>query len=251
MLEKPSYYAVIPANVRYDNSISNLCKLLYGEITSLCDSSGVCTAGNDYFANIYDVKNETISRSIKRLKVNGYISISYERKGSKISKRNILICTSNLPTNIFFTDDKKINGIGLTNDKKVKENNIYIYKYINIIKYKYIYSKFFPQNLKLYKSFPHKNTTRFVKKKIYIEDDRLNDLFLEFLDMRKKMKCVNSERSIKILLNKLKGQPYQIQKEMLENSIESSWKSLYLPTSNQKFKKNYNANSNVDTYRRL
>ena len=35
MNEKPNYYAIIPANVRYDNELRANEKLLYGEITAL------------------------------------------------------------------------------------------------------------------------------------------------------------------------------------------------------------------------
>ena len=36
------YYAIIPANVRYDNSLKANEKLMYGEITCLSQSSGEC-----------------------------------------------------------------------------------------------------------------------------------------------------------------------------------------------------------------
>ena len=32
---KPNYYAIIPANIRYDNSLKAIEKLMYGEITVL------------------------------------------------------------------------------------------------------------------------------------------------------------------------------------------------------------------------
>lgn len=58
---KKSYYAVIPATVRYDSSVVPGAKLLYGEITALCNEKGYCWATNDYFSRIYSVSKRTIS----------------------------------------------------------------------------------------------------------------------------------------------------------------------------------------------
>ena len=71
--EYPSYYAIIPANVRYDKTLKANEKLLYGEITCLTQSTGKCFASNDYFANLYGTSKETISRWISNLAQQGYI----------------------------------------------------------------------------------------------------------------------------------------------------------------------------------
>lgn len=50
MAEHRSYYAIIPANIRYDTRLKANSKLLYGEITALCNEKGFCWASNDYFS---------------------------------------------------------------------------------------------------------------------------------------------------------------------------------------------------------
>lgn len=67
------YYAVIPATVRYSRDVSDGAKLLYGEITALCDKSGFCWAANSYFAELYDCSERTISRWISELAQAGFI----------------------------------------------------------------------------------------------------------------------------------------------------------------------------------
>lgn len=72
---KPNYYAVIPANVRYDTDIPPNAKLLYGEITSLCNQKGYCWATNDYFSSLYGVSERTIQNLLKQLFDKNYIKI--------------------------------------------------------------------------------------------------------------------------------------------------------------------------------
>lgn len=90
---RPNYYAIIPANVRYDNRLKPNEKLLYGEITSLANKHGYCYASNKYFANLYSVNKSTVSSWISHLKELGYINIkvSYKENTKEIQQRMIFI----------------------------------------------------------------------------------------------------------------------------------------------------------------
>lgn len=74
-MEKPSYWAVIPASVRYDQSLTPGARLLYAEISALTDALGYCFASNAYFRNLYGIAEETVRRYLKQLKDSGYITI--------------------------------------------------------------------------------------------------------------------------------------------------------------------------------
>lgn len=91
--EKKGYFAVIPANVRYDDSLPPNAKLLYGEITALCNAEGYCWASNKYFAELYGVSVVSISKWIHALAKRGYITseIIYKEGTKEIDKRYITI----------------------------------------------------------------------------------------------------------------------------------------------------------------
>ena len=79
-MNAPSFYAVIPANVRYDKTIPANAKLLYGEITALCNKEGYCWATNGYFAELYDVSETSISKWISSLVKAGYICLEIDKE---------------------------------------------------------------------------------------------------------------------------------------------------------------------------
>ena len=63
--------------------------------------------------------------------------------------------------------------------------------------------------------------------KEYFANAELNSIFLEFIEVRKKLKAVNSDRAIKTLINKLNKYPDNVKYQMIENSIVNSWKDVY------------------------
>ena len=93
MLKNSNYYAIIPADVRYDNRLKPNAKLMYGEFTCLCNIYGYCFATNKYFAELYNVSTNTISEWINQLKRYGYINVSliYKENSKEIQERRIYL----------------------------------------------------------------------------------------------------------------------------------------------------------------
>lgn len=89
MTDKPSYYGILPANVRYNSKLSPSSRLLYCEITALCGMRGECTATNQYFADLYDTTPSTVSRWVSELENERLISVSIVKATGNI--RNIKI----------------------------------------------------------------------------------------------------------------------------------------------------------------
>jgi len=121
---KPSYYAIIPSEVRYSNLKPN-AKLLYGEITALSGKLGYCYATNNYFAELYGVSKNTISSWISDLKKLGFITVIVERNANKQIIKRCIGITKKIDTPIL---------------KKMKGNNTSINNTsnINISKEKFI-----------------------------------------------------------------------------------------------------------------
>ena len=61
--------------MRYDTRLPSGAKLLFGEITALCNKEGYCWAGNAYFARLYGTSERTIINWINSLKAAGHITV--------------------------------------------------------------------------------------------------------------------------------------------------------------------------------
>ena len=116
-----SYYAIIPANVRYDPDLTPNAKLLYGEITALTNEKGYCWASNKYFADLYKVTDRTVRSWISSLITNGYIisDLIFKENSKEVEARYLKLIDGsmeetpgkNLPTPTeenFHTSGKKL-----------------------------------------------------------------------------------------------------------------------------------------------
>ena len=79
-MTKPKYYTTLSAEVRYDNRLRPSVKLLYAEITALCNMNNQCFASNRYFSELYGKSKGSISGWISELVKYGYISSEYTYK---------------------------------------------------------------------------------------------------------------------------------------------------------------------------
>lgn len=87
--KKPAYWAVLPAKVRYDESLRPNAKLLYAEITALTGADGFCWASNKYFGELFGIMPDTVTRLISQLEQRGYISVDVVRneKNAVVQRR--------------------------------------------------------------------------------------------------------------------------------------------------------------------
>ena len=122
----PNFYAIIPADLRYDRRLKASEKIFFSEISALTNVYGYCYAGNKYFARLYGCDVRTISRWVSNLEKLGYINVELIRdERQTILERRI------------YTRESMLGGIdkivhrGIDNsvdrgiDKNVRYNNIY------------------------------------------------------------------------------------------------------------------------------
>ena len=120
MKEKPNYYAIIPANVRYNKKLTPNAKLLYAEITALCNMNGKCTASTQYFCKLYEVSRVSIQKWLKILEDNNYIKRVniYKPDSKQIEARVITLVNSSIKEKLTDNNNININNTNLTDSNK-------------------------------------------------------------------------------------------------------------------------------------
>lgn len=188
-----AYYAIIPANVRYDKDLVPNAKLLYGEITALCNEKGYCWASNQYFAELYNVSDRTIKNWISQLADKGYIqrSVKYREGTKEIEQRKLFICReNNFTTSGNYVPDPRENNFTTPSEKNFLDNNTSINNTFN--------------NTDIYKG-KKKQKSETVNSVIaeYTENKDLQDALHGFVEMRNKARKPLTARAMKLSLNKL------------------------------------------------
>jgi len=147
MGENPSYWAVIPAPVRYDKYLTQGAKLLYGEISVLTRKEGYCWATNSYFSELYGVTNKTISNWINMLCDRGYIksTMKYKENSKEIEQRRLYMTFPDPMEISVNTYKQNLQGgmeenVNTPMEENVKDNNTSVNNINNIkkeVKHKY------------------------------------------------------------------------------------------------------------------
>jgi len=232
-----SYYAIIPAEIRYDEDLTPNAKLLYGEITALCNEHGYCWATNNYFAELYKVSRVTVSKWISQLAEKGYITVDIEyREGTKeVLRRCIRINTPhkekfNTPIKKSLIPHKE--KFNTPHKEKLKDNNTSMnntYEYNNRAQTGSGSSKLFEST----KTTSAKNSKvkKWMKEKeaVLAEfefDSAVSQKLYEFLDMLAESKTLLPDVSFRAQLEKLIALPVAKQLNAITKTIIRGWKSL-------------------------
>lgn len=211
MENKKSYYAIIPANVRYDKTLIPHAKLLYGEITALCNDKGYCWASNDYFAELYDTSKSTIQRWMKSLEDGNYIKrdVVYKMNTREVEKRYIRICGEGDPKNRVTPDPKNAqeNNTSFNNTNNMSSS----IPYSEIIEY---------LNSKTGKKYKVTQKWKDLIKARFNEGQQLDD-FKRVIDVKSKQWLNNPEMSKYLRPQTLFGNKFD---EYLNESLSNSQK---------------------------
>lgn len=218
--QQRSYYAIIPANVRYDKDLAPNAKLLYGEITALCNEKGYCWASNQYLAELYGVSVLSVKRWVNSLVTKGYVyrTLTYKPNSKEVDKR-ILSIDSGIKidtTSVQKCYDPSIKNGASSSIKNDTDNNTSINNTFN--------------NTDIYKG-KKKQKSETVKSIIaeYTESKELQDALHGFVDMRNKARKPLTVRAMKLSLNELdKLAVDDVTKIAIVNqSIVHSWLTFY------------------------
>ena len=264
-----SYYAVIPANVRYDKRLTANAKLIYGEITALCNERGYCWARNSYFAELYNVSKKSVSIWINQLIEFGYIysEIKYvegtkeiENRYLKLTDTPISLDSTPMEENFHTPTEENFHT---PMEENFQDNNTVINNtVINIKNKKEKNSKKEKNEINEQKQEYELLELKRVKETVIqkVENVSLQKKILNFLNFRIKNKKLVTMEYLRVFLeklDKLSNSNDNEKIEILNQSIERGYTTIYAvrKSGNSSFYRNNNIDEpesyNVDEYEKL
>lgn len=137
MTDKPSFYSILTADVRYDERIGDFAKLLYSDLTARCNRKGYCWPTNEQLAEDHRKNARTIVRTLRELESAGYIAteVIRDQKNMVVERRIWLDANARAgleflrkppDKNVTAPPDKNVMTPPDKNVKYIKENNINI-----------------------------------------------------------------------------------------------------------------------------
>ena len=216
-MENPGYYGILPANVRYDKNLKPMEKIMYSELTALCNKNVYCNATNSYFAELYEVSKNTVSLWIGDLEKAGYIKtkLIYEPGTKNIKERRIFIADP-ITKNDDTYHEKEVDPITKNDDtpitKNREDNNTSINNTSRILKEK---------NIKKEKS---KNEVETYINNLDLDDD-YKQLLFKYVEYRKSIK--KQIKTIVPIQKIIKDFPnYFSLDEAINIAMEKEWQGL-------------------------
>ena len=211
---EPAYYATIPASVRYEPELRPSAKLLFGELTALCDRPGYCWASNRYFAELYNLSDKTISELLLQLEQRGHI----RREVIRDDRKNVI--QRRIYAGVFYvvpSPEKSGEGSPEKSGEPPPKNPAPLNRYNNTSN----------NNTPIVPTI----TKRFIE---YSGNDReLLQRLVDFAEMRQKIRSpIKTDRQVTLLLNRLdtlSGGDASTKRSMLDEAVEKGWKSVYAP----------------------
>lgn len=229
-------FVVIPSVVMRDTALSLSAKMLYGVITWKCNESACCWATNRTLGDELGLSPKRVSALLSTLERQGHIELEIIRdtESNQITRRNIYpMVKSARPilkdgdTPILENEDTSPHFQGEPIPENAEE------KYKKEIE-KEINTPLTPQRGEARTARKSKYDLAEDAKPIlrfYVKDDgELARLLGDFIEMRKKLRAINSTRAILIQLDtleKLSGGNREQKLELLKQSIGNSWKGIF------------------------
>lgn len=220
MEENPNYYGILPASVRYCKGLTPNAKILYTELTALTNKNGYCHASNNYFAELYNVSDRSISQWFKELSNFGFIEIQIIKNNSGTFRK------------IFLSRMKETSNGGMKKSSTPYEENFYTKEYY---KEEYTSNNIINNNID---SFSKKETKKESVKKdnttfIFPKDvsDNLINSIASFFEYRKEIKKpFKSQKAIDGKISQFISQSKEYGEEAVIHSITNAIANQYQGT---------------------